>query len=273
MLGEEDDEAPDDDSEDYNSDDSDDNEERVVRLERSTYRLGLNYAGRLLALQIAGRAFHMEVLRGCTGRSIGAVSIFVASHLARQPLNMEQVSTVMQINPRRIRDTYIQFYPERETVIDRESLFLLREDPQRATRGDLPSLAWPPPEYVEEWRTDAFWQRVASQLEISPAAILIVVELSRTLMLRLTHRPYLHGHDIMEIAALSIYLASFLRDIPLSCEEIASATGVSEDDIRTIYALFYPHRQDLHAHRRVNTIRRIVSLEVLSQELPTRLEQ
>lgn len=241
--------------------------------ERSTRELGLNYAGRLLSVQIARRAFSMETLRDCTGWSIAGVSIFVASHLVHRPLPMERVSSVMQISQRRILNTYRQFYPERETVIDRECLFLLRQDPQLATTGDLPSLAWPPLDDHEEWRTDAFWQRIASQLEIAPAAVLTLMEVSRTLMLRLTHRPYLHDNSNLEIVALSIYLASWLRSIPVSCEEIASATGVSGGDIRTIYALFYPHRQDLNAHRRVNTVRRILSLELLPQAMPPRVEQ
>ncbi|CAD6571633.1 MAG: hypothetical protein ASARMPRED_004662 [Alectoria sarmentosa] len=148
---------------DGESDESDlDDQDRTTRLAsntmRSCYRLGLNYAACRLALLIARRSFHMDALRDYSQWSKAAVSIFAASHLVRRPVTLEQVSTVMEISQRTILDAYRRFYPERETAIDRECLFLLREDPQHATRGDRPTLVWPPPRYEGESHTDALWQ-------------------------------------------------------------------------------------------------------------------
>lgn len=207
------------------------------------------------------RVIHMDALRDCSRLSKTAVSLFVASHLVRQPVTLERVSTVMLIPQRTTLRAYRLFYPERETVIDGECLYLLREDPQRATVRPLPSLAWPPLEHDEEWSTDAFWQPIAFRLGTRNEATLTLMEISRALAPRLMHRTYLDANRTMDIAALCIYIASCMRGAPLSCGAVASATGVSEGEIRTIYALFYPHREDLLEHGTVIRIRSQGGLE------------
>lgn len=148
----------DDDASDGDSDDGEDDPERHSRLASNTmwscHQLELNYAACRLSLLIARFAFRMDSLRDCSQWSIAAVSIFVASHLVRHPVTLEQVSTVMstvmEIPQRTILDTYRLFYPERETAINGECLFLLREDPQRATVGSRPVLVWPSAQFGEE---------------------------------------------------------------------------------------------------------------------------
>lgn len=116
---------------------------------------------------------------------------------------------------------------------------------------------------------------IASELGIEPEAMLI--EISRRLFLILVDKTYFDAGRVMDIAALSIYPTSCLRLIHVSCGEIASATGSSVGAIRTIYASFYPHRQDLLEHRAVNTawmdndFERL--LNALPREAPSLIEQ
>lgn len=88
----------------------DDDQDRFNRLgrntERSTRRLGLDYAARLLSLLIARRIFQVDALRECSQWVKAAVSIFIASHLVRRPVQLEQISAVMEIPQRTIFDTY-----------------------------------------------------------------------------------------------------------------------------------------------------------------------
>lgn len=97
--------------------------------------------------------------------------------------------------------------------------------------------------------------------------------LSRRFVLNLIHKTYLHTTNIMELAALSIYLASCLKELPMTCGPIASATGVSEDDIRAIRARFYPHREELLEYRHYEAMRRTDSTErtlgFLAPEVPS----
>ena len=175
---------------------------------------------------------------------------------------------VMETNQRTILDTYRLFYPERKTVIDSEFLLLLGHSSQYDRTGNLPSLAWPPPAYDEELRTDAFWETIASRLETEPEHYFTLIEVVRELVLRLVHKTYLDGKSSMEIAALCNYRASCLKDISISGGEIASATGVSEVAVRSLFARFYPHRQDLIRLRAFNEIGRADSLGRRSRSLP-----
>lgn len=273
-YGDEDD-TSDDDSFDDSGDDGDD-EDRFRWLgrttERATRRLGLNYAARMLSLLIAKGTFHMEELRDESRLAKAVMFDFVASHLVGHPLTLGQVSMLLEISQHSILHTYRLFYPQCETVVDGEFLFLLGENAQRARTGNLPSLAWPPPAYDEELCTDAFWETIASRLRIEPEHSLILMEVSRALVPRLVRRTYLIGKSSMEIAALCMYLASYLKDISISCGEIASATGTSEGNIHTLYARFYPHRQDLVQRRAFNRLRRAESFERRIGSLPREMQ-
>lgn len=180
----------DDDTRDEDRDTDDANtEDRFGPLGRTTWRatrrLGLNHAARMLSLLTVTRAFHMEALRNYTRGAKAAMSIFVASHLVGHPLTLEQVSMVTETNQRTILDTYRLFYPERETVIDSEFLLLLGHSSQHARTENLPSLAWPPPAYDEELRTDAFWETIASRLETEPEHNFTLIEVARELVLKI----------------------------------------------------------------------------------------
>lgn len=238
-----------------NSDDDDNDQDRLDRLTRDTesssHHLNLNYAARLLSQLIAKRAFHMAALRLCSQRAKVAVAIYVASHLVRRPVTTTQLSAALATPPRTVLATYRLFHPQRASVIDGECLFLLREDPQRARTGELPRLAWPLLGDEEEWRSDTFWQGIAGRLgmEIEAATILDLVQVARALVARLEHSAVLGANSDMEIVALCIFVAACVRDVGVSCGEIAEATGVSEGDIRSVYALFYPHRRVLLENR------------------------
>ena len=158
-FGDDDDERGDDDdnaasSALSSSDDSgegDDSETRLDRLLRHTrvlsHQLHLVYAAEYLAQLIAQHMFHMEALLRWGPSHKAAVSNFVAANLVHHHVALDQIDALTDTTQERLLDCYRMFYPRRETVIDGEVLFLLREDPQRATRGDLPVLDWPLPEF------------------------------------------------------------------------------------------------------------------------------
>ncbi|KAM0804381.1 hypothetical protein BDR22DRAFT_885641 [Usnea florida] len=235
------------------SGEGDDSETRLDRLLRDTrrlsHRLHLVYAAEYLAQLIAQRMFRMDALLRCRPRHKAAVSNFVAANLVHHHRPLDLIGTLTYIGQETLLNCYRMFYPERETVINGEVLFLLREDPQRAARGDLPVLDWPLPDFTRGW-----WYMIADRLE-TQAARTDLIEHSRRLFLILVNQRYLNAQSSSNVAALSILLASCLGHTPTrSCGEIASAVGVNESDVRTIYALFYPHRQDLLEHRAVDGV-------------------
>ena len=234
------------------SGEEDDSETRLDRLLRDTrrfsHRLRLVYAAEYLAQLIAERMFHMDAMLDCRRWHKAAISNFVAANLVHYRVTLDEINAFTNITQGTLLNCYRMFYPERETVINGEVLFLLREDPERATRGDLPALDWPLPDFTGTW-----WYTIADKLETQTGTDLI--EHSRRLFLMLVNQRYLNAESSSNVVALSIYLASCLGHTPTtSCEEIASAVGVNESCIRTIYALFYPHRQDLLQHRAVDSV-------------------
>ena len=251
-----------------------DSETRLTRLLRDTrrfsHRLRLVYAAEYLAQLIANRMFDMDALLDCRLWHKAAISNFVAANLVHYRVTLDEISALTNTTQGILLNCYRLFYPERETVINGEFLFLLREDPQRATRGDLPVLDWPSPDFTGGW-----WYTIADKLETQTGTDLI--EHSRRIFLILVNQRYLNSESSSKVAALSIYLASCLGHTPpTSCGEIASAVGVNESDVSTIYALFYPHRQDLLEHRAADSVvweryyQRL--MESLPRELPPRVE-
>lgn len=79
----------------------------------------------------------------------------------------------------------------------------------------------------------------------------LVIEVSHVLFRNLVDQSYFTAENVLDITALSIYLASYLNGIPIPLREIASVMGVSLDEVQVIYALFYPHRKDLLENRAV----------------------
>ena len=220
---------------------------------------------------IAARSMHMNPLLDSSRLAGAAVYVFVASHLVGPPVTIEQICPAIGLSRRTIFDTYRLFYRERETIIDEEVLSLVHRNSERATTGSPPPLAWPRPEYNE-----GLWEIIAYRLGIEPENTLI--EISRRILVSLLGKGYLNPDNnrsnadhVLNIAALSFCVASSLRHVAVSCREVASAIGVSVNDIRTIYALFYPHREDLLEHSRLNSFWINNNLATLIHDLPLEL--
>ena len=194
--------------------------------------------------RLIGRlSFHLDALGGSSRLAIAAMCVFAGSHLLGHPVTLDQLAGVVGRTRLSIYDTYRLFYPERHIVSnDSEFILLLRENSERAQTGSPTPPAWPRPMYA-----DAIWDMMTSRFETEHETILI--EGSNGIFSILAVKPYFNDDEILHVVALSIYLASYLRQIPVSCEEISAATGVSMGDLRTTYAAFYPHWEDLLEYR------------------------
>ena len=169
--------------------------------------------------------------------------VFAGSHLLGHPVTLDQLTQAVDRTRGSIYDTYRLFYPERHIVSnDSEFILLLRGSSERAQTGSPTHPAWPRPMYA-----DAIWDMMTSRFETEHETLLI--EGSSGIFSILAVKPYFNDDEIRHVVALSIYLASYLRQIPVSCAEISAATGVSVGDLRATYAAFCPHREDLLEYR------------------------
>ena len=214
----------------------------MERIDRIICLLELSDAVCQLSRFIGGRCYNLEALNGCSEAARAAMTVFAASHLLGQPVTLDQLAGTVVSTRRGIYDAYRLFYPERHIVSnDREFIPLLREGSERApTRSNPTPPAWPRPMYA-----DAIWEMMRSRFGTENETILI--EVSNEILSTLAEKPHFNDDVLLHVIALSIYLASYLRQIPVSCAEITAATRVSVGDLRATYAAFYPHRDDLES--------------------------
>ena len=232
----------------------------VERIEMISGMLGVSPAVCQLSMLIGRLSFHFDALRGSSRVARAAMSVFAASHLLGHPVTLDQLARVVERTRRSIYDTYRLFYPERHIVSnDSEFILLLREGSERAGIGSPTLPAWPRPIYA-----DAIWDMMNSHFETEHETILI--EVSCGILSILMVKPYFNHNEILRVVALSIYLASHLRQISVSCAEISAVTGVSVGDLRATYAAFYPHREDLLEYRLFASTS--IDLERLVADLP-----
>lgn len=207
-------------------------------------QLGLDDTACRVSRVIARRSCDIDTLRDCTFLEIAAMTVFVASHLVNHPLTTEVISGFVGVQRNKMHNTYRLFYPQRTTIIDRECVSILREDPEHVATGSQPRLAWPPPGYA-----DSIWELMGSRIRVVTGTAFSVIsrliEVSRFIFNILLEKEDPMADNALPVAALSMYLASELNDISLSYQHIARAAGVSEREFHTIYASFYPRREDL----------------------------
>ena len=175
---------------------------------------------------------------------------------------MDQLAQIVNSTRRSIYDTYILFYPERHSISnDSDFLSLVYGGLEDAGTGSPTPPDWPRTIYA-----DAIWDMMVSHFETEHESILI--EASTGVVALLMVKPYFNNYELRHVIALSIYLASHLKQIPLSCAEISVATGVSVRNLRAIHAVFYPHHEDLLEYELFASTSIDDSLERLVADLP-----
>ena len=100
-----------------------------------------------------------------------------------------------------------------------------------------------PESYATTTSTDAkeLCDRFCSQLQLSYRC----TDLSKGLAVKMQSGGSLAGRSPLSVAAVCIYMASYLMGTPKSPKDISTVAGVSDGTIRTAYKLVYPDRDTL----------------------------
>ena len=200
--------------------------------------LEISPAVRPLARLICRLSFPLDILHDSDPHDLAGMSVFAASHLLGYPITLDQIAQDPDCTPRGPFNTYRLFFPERDIVINSDFFRLLVQRSEHAQTSNLNPIGWPPPMYA-----DAIGEWMTSHFETEHETILI--EVSTGIFAILMVKRYFIEAEILHVMALSIYLASYLKQISVSCAEIRAATRVGLVRFRAIYARFYPHRKDL----------------------------
>lgn len=115
----------------------------IVYLTRWTDHLNLSLEVVRLSENIVSKSDRFNELATCTPVSIAAASLYIGSHLRRQPLFLGEISRVAGISRGTIQDVYRKIHADRFNLID-EAWTELFEDPTMGeTAETLGSLPWP----------------------------------------------------------------------------------------------------------------------------------
>ncbi len=237
-----------DDEEDEDVDQEDEDDQRSIRqLSDLCAQLGLDPDICLLTRFLVERLVESPNWnRGHTELCMVAVSIYIASHLTREPRSPREVAAVTGIPADHIRFTYDTIYPERWHVAQRHILHALR-----TTFGEADHLNWPAPghELTDQQIEDNHLSQMiregceegCSELGLEVRVAEITIQVAENLcnygfMVHLSPR---------SVTAVSIFIASHITCRPVTTARIADAVRINEHVVQSAYSLVYLSRRML----------------------------
>ncbi|KAL9137342.1 MAG: hypothetical protein Q9175_001442 [Cornicularia normoerica] len=201
----------------------------------------------------------MRSVRNQTHEEIAAASIYIASHLVRQPKSPLEIAPLAGVSPDQILSVYSQIYPNRMQFIAARDLERIAED---HVDGMLAFL--PPPDGgngdVDDGEERREFQRQRVPLdhlldEAEEICFLLSEELGRGEMggqrvnfisRRIASEILLEGYLGLRSPPLAVatglYMASHLLGHQASSRRIADLAGINEGTLRTAYTRVYPLR-------------------------------
>ena len=227
---------------------------------RYGYQLGLNVSAIRLSQEIGGGACEFTSVNGRSEVAIAATSVYIASHLLGHSKSLKEVAQVAGVNEGTIHNLYRQLQSQPQLPTPEE----LREDLGMALRtvgASAPALPTYPPLNHEfgEFENSLDVERVAEILSPIPRKLLLSSALARTthrMARKLEYTASFTAEYPSRLAAVCLYMASWLNSEHLALEEIQQATGVPLDEVHAFYSRIYPFRAQLIDIETVNIIDR-----------------
>ena len=207
-------------------------------------QLGLGRAICVLSCSIFPRLIDSPNLnQGHTDLCMVAVSIYMASHIKREPRSPREVAAVTGIPADHIRFTYDLIYPERRRVVPRYILYAMN------TTSD--NLNWPAPGHEltdDQIEHDHMRQILREGCEDGCHELGLEVRVAE-----ITYRiaEYLCNHGYMahlsprSLTAVSIFMASHITCCPVTTARIADVVRINEHVVQSAYSLVHLSRRTL----------------------------
>ena len=228
---------------------------------RYGYQLGLHIYVIRFSQEIGGGACEFAGVNGRSEVAIAATSIYIASHLLGHSRSLTEVAQIAGVNEGTIHNLYRQLQSQPQIPTPEE----VREDLSIALRTLVPLApalpTYPPLNHdFGQFENSQDVKRVAEILSPIPRKLLLSSALART-----THRlarklEYMASFTAADfppcLAAVSLYMASWLNWEPLALEEIQQATGVPLAEVHALYSRIYPVRAQLIDIELINIINR-----------------
>ena len=245
------------------SEDEGDEREATEIIEDFCDQLGLDMEVSMISKYLFQNLIDSWVLdESHTERCVIAVSIYMGSHITRNPVSPREIAEIAGVDAGHIRETYDTIHPEHDELTDVRMLSLLE---QAFDETDPGRLNWPVPGNavtdveIERQRDLKMLQERCEQgcneLDLGPVITGIAV--------RITTRYFTAGAMLQlhsrEMTAASIFIQLHWRDMPaasilmasqmmwqsISYERVAGALRMDESRVRDAFGAAFLHREIL----------------------------
>ena len=200
-----------------------------------------------------------------------AVSIYMSSHITRNPRSPREIAEIAGFDAGHLRETYDIIHPEREELTDSFLLSALEEAFDEIGPG---SLNWPAPGYeitdvqIESRRDLQMLrercERGCNELELGPA----ITALAARIATRYFTAGVMVELSIREMTAASIFMASHMMWHSVSVGRLAGALRMDESRVRYAYRAAYTHQEILRGLPQLEGSR-AQSIEALLRRIPS----
>ena len=214
---------------------------------RYGYLLGLQIYIIRLSQEIGGGACEFAMVNGHSEVAIAATSIYIASHLLGHSRSLTEIARVAGVNEGTIHNLYRQFHSQPQLPTPEE----LREELGTALRtaGAEVLPTYPPLNHeFGQFENSQDVERVAEILSSIPRKLLLPSAHARTthrLARKLECMASFTAEFPPSLAAVCLYMASWLTREPLAFEEIQKVTGIQKDEVHAFYSRIHPVRAQL----------------------------
>ena len=175
-----------------------------------------------------------------------AVSIYIASHLTREPRSPREIAAVTGVSSDHIRLTYDILFPDRARIADADLLTLLED-----SFHEVAPLHWPAPGYEltdDQIERDHILEMLKQGCEDGCQELGLddaVVDISDGIAARFYAAGLMARLSPRALTAVGIFMASHMTCCSRNARWVVEAVGMSEDAFRSAYDIAYANRDVL----------------------------
>ena len=231
------------------SEDEGDEREATEIIEDFCDQLGLDMEVSIISKYLFQNLIDSWVLDdGHTERCVIAVSIYMGSHITRNPLSPREIAEIAGVDADHIRETYDTIHPERDELTDNIMLSLLEDAFDETDPGRL---NWPIPGNVisdveiERQRDMGMLgercEQGCDELGLGPA----ITGLATRIATRYFTASGMVQLPLREMLAASIFMASHMMCNFITLTRVAGALRMDESFVRNAFRVAYTRRDIL----------------------------
>lgn len=237
-----------DDEEEYDQVEDDDDQLNIRELnEDYCGQLGLDMEICMISGLIIQKLSEWQHLTdGHTNYCIVAVSIYMASHLTREPRSPREIEAVTNVEADHIRFTYDSIFSERSGLADADLLSLLEDAFDEVEPLNFPTPGYESTDEQIEDRHATEVLKMACHLGCNELGLDVrVAEFSNRMAANLYAAGFMADFSPKVLAAVSIFMVSHVVCSPVTVKRVAEAVEINEVAVRSAYDVAYFNRYEL----------------------------